>query len=80
MPLRQTDIVAYRGVICNQKGYPRVHWILGRLQSKNQGPKSRNKKDMSFQEIMTDQQHEGSQGSYTSKKDRYIDRSNNIQE
>ena len=35
----QTDIVAYRGVVCNQKGTPRVKWILGRLNAKNQGPK-----------------------------------------
>ena len=28
---RQADIVAYRGNVCNQKGSPRVNWILGRL-------------------------------------------------
>ena len=25
---KQTDIVAYRGAACNQKGSPRVHWNL----------------------------------------------------
>ena len=35
---RETDIVAYRGDLCNQKGYPRVHWIQGRLHAKNQEP------------------------------------------
>ena len=45
---RQTDIVSYRGNVCNQRGAPRVHWIIGRLQAKNQGPKSRDKNAISF--------------------------------
>ena len=28
---RRTDIVAYRGDICNQKGMPLVHWNIGKL-------------------------------------------------
>ena len=39
--LFETDIVTYRGNVCNQKGSPRVHWIIGRLHAKNQGPKSK---------------------------------------
>ena len=39
---RQTTIVAYGGAVCNQQGYPSVHWILGRLlhacKKKKQGP------------------------------------------
>ena len=45
---RHTYILAYRGDVCNQTESSRVHWIPGRLQSNNPGPKSRNKKDMSF--------------------------------
>ena len=45
---RQTDIVSYRGNVCNQRGAPGVHWIIGRLQAKNQGPKSRDKNAISF--------------------------------
>ena len=26
---RHTEILAYRGAICNQKGCPMVHWIIG---------------------------------------------------
>ena len=33
---RPTDIVAYRGAVCNQKGSPRVHWIYGGLHAKYQ--------------------------------------------
>ena len=42
----QKDIVAYRGNVYNQKGSPRVHCIIGRLDAKNPEPKSRDKKDI----------------------------------
>ena len=45
---RQTDIVAYRGYLCHQKGSPRVHLINGRLHAISQGPKSRDKKVITF--------------------------------
>ena len=48
---RQINIVAHRGTVCNRKRSPRVHWILGRLHDKNQGPKYQeisNKKDISL--------------------------------
>ena len=45
---RQTGIVAYRGAISNQKGSPRVHWKIGRLHAKNQGPKARDKRYTPF--------------------------------
>ena len=32
------DTVAYRGNVCNQKGSPRVHWSMRRLNAKNEGP------------------------------------------
>ena len=31
---RQTDIVALRGAIYNQKGCPLAHWIIGKLYAK----------------------------------------------
>ena len=31
---RKTDILACRGYLCDKKGYPTVHWILGRLHAK----------------------------------------------
>ena len=46
--MRQTDIVIYRGNVCNRKGSPRIDWIIGRLQTRNQGPKSRDKKVSAF--------------------------------
>ena len=45
---RQTDFVAYRGAICNQKGFPLVNLIKGKLYTKNQGPKWREKKVISI--------------------------------
>ena len=45
---RRTDTVAYRGAICNQKECPMLHWIIGKLHVKHQGPKSRDKKVISF--------------------------------
>ena len=62
-----------RGAVCNQKGSPSVHWILGRLHAKNQGPKSRDKKDISLYRQTnrptnrSTDGHEGSQESSTSK-------------
>ena len=37
----QTDIIAYRGAICNQKRSPRLHLFLGTLHAKKQGSESR---------------------------------------
>ena len=31
---RRTDSVAYRGTICNQKGCPKIHRIIGKLYAK----------------------------------------------
>ena len=31
---RQTDIVAYRGNVCNQKGSYRVHWTIRKTACK----------------------------------------------
>ena len=45
---RHSDIMAYRSNVCYQKGSPRVHRILGRLHAKKQGPRSRDKKVVSF--------------------------------
>ena len=42
------DIVTHRGTVCNQKGSPRVHWIIETLPAKNQGLKLRDKKVISF--------------------------------
>ena len=36
--------MAYRGAIFNQKGYPMVHLIKGKLYEKNHGPDSRDEK------------------------------------
>ena len=44
----ETNIVIYRGNVCNRKGSPRIDWIIGRLQTRNQGPKSRDKKVSAF--------------------------------
>ena len=31
---RQTDIVDFRGTLCNEKGCPMVYWIIGKLYAK----------------------------------------------
>ena len=41
---RRIDIVAYRGDVCNQKGCPMVHWIIGKLYAKTEVPNSRDEK------------------------------------
>ena len=41
---KQTDIVTYRGAICNQKGFPMVIWSIGKVSAKNQSPNSKNEK------------------------------------
>ena len=44
--------MAYRGAIFNQKICPMVHWIKGKLYSKDQGPIQ----EMRKLEVMTDSQ------------------------
>ena len=41
---RRTDILTYRGAICNQKGCPMVHWIIVKLYAKTYVPSLRDEK------------------------------------
>ena len=44
---KQTDILTQSGDVHNQIGCPLAYWIKGRLYAKNQGPSSRDTKDIS---------------------------------
>ena len=52
---KQTDIVAYRGAICNQKRCPLVHWIEGKFYAKK-SPDSRDEKVIRFWAIFETEQ------------------------
>ena len=45
--------MAYRGPICNQKGCPLVHWVIGKLYAKPLVPNSRHEKVISQDKVIS---------------------------